>query len=623
LSSPSTEELKSFLNPELAPVITHFPLRAVEKARPVLPPDEVLRNKWTLSFKAGLRTSFVFLTIALLCFFVLLVNHSRLKVSNPVHNLQLKDLKKEVGENIALIEKSEDENYINDMKELNEQLIQEIRELDLSLRQYYFGLKAKEKTGAWILFVALVGFFWSMRATQFFKPETPIPVPDLKKGEEQLRERLLGRNALSFFCLVIIGILLVSHLIETKKPGQTYYEVVGGQGEKVVANKLYSQEDFEANTPWLNGARSNRIFEASLPTEFNLAEGKNLKWKIQVPMGGASSPIIWGNDLFLAAANKTKRALYCYDATSGKQKWSAVAKSDKEKGAPTVFEPYVYAACTPATDGNRVYAMFANGDLMATDMKGKVLWMVDFGLPDNDFGHSSSLAIHNGLVVVQWDNASKNTGLYVLDGESGKEKLKIAREDLGASWRSPFIYRDGDITHLIASAERLTSHNIETGELLWELPGIEGEIGSSPMQHEGIVYTLVDDMFGALKIEAGKVSEVWKTDDLAIPDIPNPMVKGDYVYTCDSGGVFSCLNIKTGALIYEHEFNKEVYASPLIVGDLIYVCCLEGHIYVIKTGPAFELVVENDLGVAIHAGPIVYKNSLIIRSDKELFSFAL
>jgi outer membrane protein assembly factor BamB len=438
-----------------------------------------------------------------------------------------------------------------------------------------------------------------------------------------MREKALGRNAVFVITVLFVALLAGFFFTQEPIPGNRYFAIAGDAANKEPENKLYTEEEFAKHWPWLSSASTNPVFNAKLPVEFDIKSGKNVKWKVQIPMGGAGAPIYWGSNMYVSAANKTKRALYCFDANNGKQKWSTAVKSDKSKGPPTVFEEYVCAGSTPATDGNRIYTIFANGDLMATDMKGKLLWQKDLGIPDNDFGHASSLAIRDNQLIVQWDHSGENCGIYVYDGLTGEQKYKIDREDIGAIWRTPITYHDGTVMQLVTSAEMLTGHNFETGELLWEMHGIEGEIGSSPVMHEGIMYTLVDDMFGALKPENGKVTEVWKTDDLAIPDIPSPVIKGDYVYTLDSGGVFSCLNIKTGELIYEHEFNMEVYASLLMNGDHIYICGLEGDVYVVETGPEFKQVSENKLHVPIHATPVIYRDSLIIRSDKELFSFSL
>ncbi|MBF0197886.1 MAG: hypothetical protein HQL32_09255, partial [Planctomycetes bacterium] len=180
---------------ENAQLIEHFPQLAADNNRPLLPIQEKKREFWQLSLAAGRRTAFVFFITGLLAFFVLLVNHSKLKVSNPVHNIQLKELKNEVSKNISLMERSEDQSYVDEMKRINEELINQIRQLDYDLRVYYFSLKSKEKTGAWILFFSLLGFFMAIRATRYFDPKTPTPQPDEEKGEEQLRERRLGRKA--------------------------------------------------------------------------------------------------------------------------------------------------------------------------------------------------------------------------------------------------------------------------------------------------------------------------------------------------------------------------------------------------------------------------------------------
>ena len=600
-------------------VITHFPVQAAEKNRPILPSTEKGKDDWKLSLKTGQRTAFVFALVALVCFFILLVNSQRQKVANPVHNLQLKELKAEVSHNISLYEASDDLDYVDELKSVNIQLIERIRELDLALRQYFFGLKKKEIYGAWILFVALVGFFLTLRSTRFFTPDIPLPVPDFEKGEEQLREKDWGRIGLIVFTLGLFGAFTFLYLITPVPPGIVYAKTIGNGEDETIGP--IPKEVFARNWPWFGSYSSNPVFEARVPLRFDTKT--NVKWTANIPMGGASTPITWEKQIFVTAANKTKRALYAYDIRTGKQKWSVSAKSDKSKGVPNIYDDYILASSCPATDGKRVYAIFANGDLIATDLKGKLLWQKDLGVPENDYGHSIALVIHEENVIVQWDNESPNAGIYMYRGDDGQEIMKIDRSGLSSSWRNPLVFNVGEHTQLITSAEKLMAHELPSGRLIWEREGMTGDLGSGPMAHEGIVYTLTTDMFGALKPSSKGMEMIWESEDLAIPDISNPVVKGDRVWTLDSGGVFCCLNKGTGELIYEHEFNMEIYATPVIISDKIYIFGIEGDVHVVGSGDEFESFAHNKLGIPLLATPVIHKDLMLVRSDKTLMAFGI
>ena len=599
-------------------VIAHFPVTAAESSRPILPSTEQGKSSWTLSVKTGRRTAFVFALVALVTFFIILVNSKRQEVANPVHNLRLKELKQEVAKNITLYEASEDLDYVDQMKAVNAELIQEIRKLDLALRQYFFGLKKKEEVGAWILFASLVGFFLTLRSTRFFTPDIPLPVPDFEKGEEQLREKSWGRLGMVVFtvgCFSLFGFL---HLMTPNPPGMIYTKVIG-TGEVEFTGPI-PEEAFARNWPWFGGYSSNPLFnDAQIPLRFDTKT--NVRWSSSIPMGGASIPIVWEKQVFITAANKTKRALYAFDIRTGKQKWSVSAKSDKSKEVPNIYDDYILASSAPATDGRRVYAIFANGDLIATDLKGKLLWQKDLGSPENDYGHSIALVIYKENVIVQWDNDSPNAGIYMYRGEDGEEIMKIERKGFGASWRNPVVFRDEEHAQLITSAEKLMGHELPSGRLIWEREGMIGDLGSGPIFEDGIVYTLTSDMFGALRPSKDGMEMLWETDDLAIPDISNAVIKGNRIWTLDSGGVICCLDKATGKLIYEHELNMEIYASPVIVDNRIYIFGIEGEVHVVGTGDRFQSFALNKLGVPLLATPVIHKDLMLVRSDKTLYAF--
>jgi len=602
-------------------IIKHEKVLSSEKNRPVLPNTHEEHNYWKMSRRAGARTAFVFVIAIIVLYFVLLNNHIELHQSNPVDNSYLSELKDKTKSIVLKIENSEDKLIKNKLKVEYDKHIEEIRVLDHELRIEYFSLIDNLNPGFTMLFICIVLFFISCRLFVKYNPAMPAPVPDYEKADAIDKERKYSNLAIVLFLLAFVAIAVMASYVQEKKPGQLYAALKNKSGDEI--KELSFEELAIINWPWFRTREYLKRKNQDYPEDFSTT--KNVLWKSTVPLPGCASPIIWKDKIFICAANGTKRSLYCYDVNSGKRKWAVAVKSSKGKEIPVAFDDSMFAACTPVTDGVNVYAIFANGDLVACDFKGKIIWQLDLGTPDNSYGHSSSLLIYENKLIVQWDQVDDKSALYFFDKSTGNELLNIPRKEHEVSWKSPLLAKQNGEDILILSTDKTSVFQMPSGKLLWEIDSIGGDIGCSPLIIDEVMFTLgADDDFIALDLKEKKGSEKfikWKQDEGGLPELASPISNGTYIWVIDSSGIFTCLKNSDGSIVYEEDLEEEVYASPIFLNDKIILCTLEGSCFVLGTGEKFKLHQKINLKAPIKAMPALYQNKLIMRVNNELFCF--
>lgn len=599
------------------PIIIHEDVRASELNRPVLPETEGKQKQWELSKQAGLRAAFLCALACVVVFFILIINHKRLQESNPVDNIMLDDLKAQAKANIVQIENTESPEIRKDLEEANEQLFEKIRELDFELRRYYFSLIDLKSPGTFILFIAFVLFFLSLRLYVKHKPAIPAPVPNHEKFKEMEQEKSWGSLAIIGLLATFVVIAIVLTVKERNRPGERYLaykkQVEASKPKLSYADLLVQNWAYFGTLDYLKRK------ETTYPNKFEVSKAI---WNSSIPMPGSSVPIIWDNKIFISAANKTKRSLYCYDFNSGNRKWTLDAKSDKKKGAPEAFDEYMYAASSPVTNGELVATIFANGDLIVSDMKGSLLWKKDLGIPENHYGHATSPLIYQDKLIVPWDHDGENCGIYFYQLEDGKQVHKIDRKGYEQNWRSPLIRTINGEDTIFFSTDKLTAYRLKDYSKVWEMEGSGGDIGSSPFIDESLYFGLgADDAFVCLdlsELKDGKPVQKWSYDGDGVPDVPSSFILGDKVWLLNSGGLLTCLNKNTGELIYEEDLEEEFYASPIVLGDKLLICSTDGICFVVGTGENYELIHKTEFEMKLLGSPSLYKNKIIFRSESAL-----
>jgi outer membrane protein assembly factor BamB len=538
----------------------------------------------------------------------------------------------------------------------DDQLRQEIRELDLVARKAFFTSQWQVRVGGYLLFFSLLIVVICLKAIELQMKK----IPDLPPGEKAdfWKTRKINRTWMAYtgIAIVVVSLLLVflthrelgysldkvmaSH--ENKADsGETGKAAAGTSGNEntgmtgntdtAVQEKDSSGmqanmdgyptwQEIKENYPGFRGAGSNGIaYQKNIPVSWDGKSGKNILWKTAVPLPGYNSPIIWGDRIFLSGANETRREVYCFDLNSGKLLWKSPV--DKIPGspsqAPKVNNETGQCASTMTTDGRRVYAVFANGDLIALDFDGNRIWSKSLGIPANHYGHSSSLVMYRDLLIIQYDQRG-NASVMALAGKTGKEMWKTSR-NVKVSWASPVLVNTGKRTELILAAEPvIASYNPSTGKKLWEMDCISGEVGPSPAYASGVVYS-VNDYSKVAATEIGDPPKLLWEDNEYMSDIPSPLATGNYLILPTSYGTVVCYDARKGTKYWVHEFGNPIYASPMLAAGKIYILDKKGTMHIIKPDQAFTVIGEPALGEGSVCTPAFADGRIIIRGDKNLY----
>jgi len=367
--------------------------------------------------------------------------------------------------------------------------------------------------------------------------------------------------------------------------------------------------------PGGNGVTSDKGY----PVSWNGTTGQGIKWKTAIPLQGYNSPVVWKNRLFVSGADATRREVYCLDAASGKILWttdvslvpgtpSAVPKTDRETGL---------AAPTMTTDGRRVYAIFATGDLVALDMEGKLVWSKNLGLPKNHYGHSSSLIMYRDLLLVQWDQ-SQGASVKAFAGATGELVWNTPR-NVKVSWASPVLVNTGTRMELILAADPcVASYDPVSGKELWRVDCISGEVGPSVAVGGGMVFS-TNEYATTAGVQLGDHPVIaWELSDY-MSDIPSPVANDEYLFLVTSYGSLVCYDGKSGEELWVQELENNVYSSPVIVGEKVYLLDKTGVMHIFRAGNTWELLATAPLGEGSVCTPAFVEGKIYIRGNSSIY----
>jgi outer membrane protein assembly factor BamB len=389
--------------------------------------------------------------------------------------------------------------------------------------------------------------------------------------------------------------------------------------------------------PALNGVSA----EKGLPIKWNETEG--IAWKVPMPGRSGSTPIIWGENIFLnvgTADSSGELELWTLDRTTGKLRWKAhVASGNHVERKQNMSSP------SPVTDGRTVWIMTGVGMLKAFDFTGRELWardiQKDYGRFGLNWGYASSPLLHDGALYVQVLHGMKTDDpSYVLkiDGGSGKTVWRVERptraiQESPDSYTTPALLRYGASTEIvITGGDVVTGHDPGTGRELWRMDGLNptnnpyNRIIASPLTVGDIVIAPTRER-PMLAIKAGGRGDITATHRLWSfnngPDVPTPVSDGTLLYTVTDRGVAYALDVKTGKIVYgPQRLRPDSYsASPVLAEGKIYVTSEnEGLTSVYRAGPTFELLAENPLDDYCLSSPAISEGQIFIRTTGHLWA---
>lgn len=378
-----------------------------------------------------------------------------------------------------------------------------------------------------------------------------------------------------------------------------------------------------ADWPQFRGPNGNGVSgETGVPTSLDLANGKS--WKISLPGEGLSSPIIVGDRVFVTCSSGLKQQrlhVICFSAADGSKLWE---RRFWATGRTMCHEKTAVAAPTPASDGERVVAIFSSNDIVCLDLNGNLIWFRglgrDYPNASNSLGMSSSLVIAGGVVVAQVESQSE-AFTAGLDLQSGVNRWKLERAR-GPNWTSPVVLKNG-AAELVAlqSSKGVVAVEPATGRTVWHYTNSASSVPSSTPN--GGTLLVPSQGLTALEFGAGGESPkpLWRSNQLR-PGTPSPTVLGERIFSLNDGGVLTCGDAATGERLWQLRLKGPFSASPVAAGTFLYCANEKGLVQVVDTTkPEGEVVSELNLGDAIIGTPSIANGAIYFRSDGRLWKF--
>ena len=628
---------------------------------------------------------------------------------------------------------------------LDEALKERIRDLDRRLREDFFRHTYLTTSGRYLLLGGTVVLLIALKSAAALRRKLPMPRAAAGQPGAEARAARVARWAVVAACAVLV-LAATALALSTPPP-------LAEKKEKAEVADFPSDEEVQRNWPRFRGPGGLAVAAfTNVPTSWNGKTNEGILWKSEVPLPAPSSPIVWGDRVFLTGSSKpsspllsaedlkdaaglvaklrnpadplsrflretfspeakdhlakyeagkppseelqgaladelnraiqgdpfydaqrfagvqlsekTRRLIeqkprdkelvrlhrrlledaypleiakqveeklevYCFDATTGKLLWQQavtdVPGSPAQKPKP--MEGVGFAPSTPATDGRRVYAIFANGDLVAYDFQGGRVWARNLGVPENGYGHASSLAMWRNLLLVPYDQATaddKKSKLIAIEAASGKTVWE-AKRDTPQTWATPIVATTEKGGQIIACGDPyLCGYDPATGKELWRAECLGGEVVPSPAYANGVAFAANAGSYATAVRTDGqgdvtKTHILWKAED-GLPDICSPLTNGELVFLLASDGLLTCYDAKSGKRVWEHELRAHSESSPSLVGDKVYILTDAGTMIIVHAGREFKEVGRAELGEkSSRAIPAFLDGRIIIRGEKHLF----
>jgi outer membrane protein assembly factor BamB len=410
-----------------------------------------------------------------------------------------------------------------------------------------------------------------------------------------------------------------------------------------------------AHWPKFRGPNANGVIsDGKVPVTWSSDE--NIRWKVSVPGRGWSSPVVWGDKVFLttavlktpgqtAGSRRQDRIstddlfsweVYCLNRMDGSVVWKTVAL----EGHPRIpaHTGNTYASETPVTDGERLYVYFGMMGLFCYDLDGALVWKKDLGsFPmDTDWGTSTSPVLHEGTVYQQIDNEEKSF-LVALDAKTGAERWRIPREE-NSNWSTPVVWKNSARTELVVQGLKTRSYDLKNGNVLWELnlgggrniisPVPDGDrlfVGNEKKGGGGLLFAIKAGASGDITPKGDATTSagvLWATPNSGI-EMSSPLIYQGFVYLLSRrNGLVYCYNADTGDVAYYRTpigGAGEFWASPWGYDGKVFCLDASGTTHVLATGPELKRIQKNTLEDQFWATPAVTPGMLIMRGTKYVY----
>lgn len=393
------------------------------------------------------------------------------------------------------------------------------------------------------------------------------------------------------------------------------------------------------------GPNGSGVTESAVPVEFG---ERDFDWKIELPGIGHSSPVVWGERVFITAGDEDtdRRLLVCVNAADGKVAW----EHPFELVPHRMHGDNSYASSTPALDDKHAYVQWTTQDsftVVAVRHDGTEAWRTELGGYKTQHGGGGSPVVHGGLVIVNVDRDDPGSFVAALDRDTGTVRWKTPRASTRFSTSTPCVYMADDGQEQLVfttHANGFTALEPASGRILWELPGVFPErVVSSPVAGAGLivggcgqgaqgVLTLAvrppktsgaapagEAVVAGAKPGGGEPEIAYRLTE-RVPYVPTPIFYKDWLFTWHDGGVVTCYIAATGERVWREEVKGGFFGSPVCAGGNLYCISKRGEVVVIRASDRFELLARNALGEASQATPAIANGRIFLRTASHLIS---
>ena len=423
----------------------------------------------------------------------------------------------------------------------------------------------------------------------------------------------------------------------------------------LISGRLQADGTTSKNWHQWRGPEANGVSRTATPP-VEWSEDKNVKWKVAIDGRGNSTPIIWGNKVFLLTAINTGRVdpslpkpedqpkrvfgikypntayqfvVLCLDRPSGKELWRRTANERvPHEGHHGDAD---FASASPMTDGERLYCWFGSAGLFCYDLNGKMLWDRDLGKAHvgASLGEGCSPVVHDGKLVIVRDHSRQST-IEVLDAKTGETQWKKNRDERNA-WATPRVVKHSGKTQIITCASNLVrSYDLENGEVIWQCSGLTGNAIPAPVVDGDVVYCMTGyEGYSLLALPLSAKGDISETDEIVwsrregTPYVPSPVLYDGLLFFNQSNqAIWSCVDSKTGNTILQRTRLPDIsriYASPVGAAGRIYITGRSGTTLVLKRSKELRVLATNKVDDIINSSPALAGNQLFLRGGKSLY----
>ncbi|MCX5683664.1 MAG: PQQ-binding-like beta-propeller repeat protein [Planctomycetota bacterium] len=378
---------------------------------------------------------------------------------------------------------------------------------------------------------------------------------------------------------------------------------------------------------WRGPRGDGTSLETAVPLAWSATE--NILWKTPIPGQGHSSPVVWGDHVYVTTCQEEKqtRELLCLDAASGKVLWQKVVLTAPLERKNNLNS---YASGTPATDGRRIWVTFVDKPkiwVVCYDADGKELWRQSPGEFYSVHGYCTSLLLYKDMVIL---NADQDAVAYIvaLDQATGAERWRIDRPNRTRSYVPPVVFdAAGKKQMVLAGSKCVASYDPDTGKQYWIIDGPTEQFVASAVFSDGMFFitggfpTL--HLIGVRPDGEGNVTKthvVWhNSDKKAASYVPSPIAAGKLFFVVSDAGLASCLEAQTGKYLWQQPLGRHHSSSPVSAAGRLYFLDDEGQMFVVKAADTYELLAKNALGEDCRGSPAISRGRLFIRGVENLY----